>query len=51
MSFIKSLGWAVALGAAYMIGFNAGEAVWDAGLDEVVEKKAKKLFSKKEKES
>jgi hypothetical protein len=51
MSFIKNAVAVFALGAAYIIGFKTGETVWDAGLDDLVEEKAKKLFSKKEKGS
>lgn len=50
MSFIKNVVGVFALGAAYMIGVNTGIAVWEAGLDDVVEQKAKKLFSRKDKE-
>lgn len=50
MSFIKTAVAAFAFGAVYAIGFHAGEAVWDAGLDDIVEEKTKKLFNRKNEE-
>ena len=50
MSFIKNVVGVFALGAAYMIGVNTGIAVWEAGLDDIVEKKAQKLFNRKNEE-
>ena len=35
-------------GAALMIGYNAGETIWENGLDDKVAEKARKVFSKKE---
>lgn len=51
MSFIKNLVGTIALGAASVIGFFTGFAVWNAGLGDKVETNARKLFTKKEKES
>lgn len=50
MSFIKTVVAAFAFGAVYAIGFHTGEAAWEAGLDDIVEEKAKKLFSRKDEE-
>ena len=51
MSFIKNLFGTIVLAAASVIGMLFGAALWNAGLDEKVDEKARKLFSKKEKES